>query len=61
MNAARLFHIVLKAKASKAAFFLIVMQAISAAMQAHASTFVNPPVDPNTFKGQVDTLASWQQ
>jgi hypothetical protein len=56
-----LFHIVLKAQPSKPAFFLAVMQAIQAAMAAHASTFVAPPVDLNTFKSQNDALAVQQQ
>jgi hypothetical protein len=58
MSAPRNFHIVLKAKPSKKAFFLAVMQSIAAAMPAHASIFVTPPVDFNTFTTQVGTLAT---
>jgi hypothetical protein len=61
MSAKRMFHIILKAKPGKAAFFLAVMQAIGAAMQAHASIFVTPPVDSSTFNTQVGTLATQQQ
>src|SRR5271170_6082498 len=61
MSATRMFHIVLKASHAKPAFFLAVMQAILAAMQAHASTFVTPPVAFTTFGSQIDTLATRQQ
>ena len=61
MSPTRMFHIVLKAKPSKVAFFLAVMQAIAASMQAHASTFNASPVDLPTFKKQVDDLGSAQQ
>jgi hypothetical protein len=61
MSVVRMIHIVLKAKPSKVVFFLAVMQAIAAAMQAHASTFVNSPVDLGVFKKQCDNLASLQQ
>ena len=60
MSTVHMFHVVLKAQPSKKAFFIAVMQAISAAMQAHAATFVNPPVGLATFKNQVDTLATNQ-
>jgi hypothetical protein len=61
MAATRTFHIVLKAKSSKAAFFLAVMQAVSAAMTAHSSTFPSPPVDLTVFAAQVAALAAQQQ
>jgi hypothetical protein len=56
-----LFHIILRAQPRKAAFFLAVMQAIQAAMAAHASIFVAPPVDLGVFKSQIDALAIQQQ
>src|ERR1700691_5137213 len=56
-----MFHIILRAQPKKAAFFLAVMQAIQAAMAAHAGTFVGSPVDPGVFKSQIDALASLQQ
>ncbi len=61
MSAIRQFHIILRAQPRKKALFIAVMQAISASMLAHTTLFVSPPVDLNTFKGQVGTLASAQQ
>ena len=61
MSAARAFHIVLKARPKNAPFFIAVMQAICAGMQAHPTLFLTPPVDLATFKSQLDALSSTQQ
>ncbi len=61
MSATRFIHILLKAQPKKLPFFLAVMQAISASMLAHATTFAGSPVDLTMFKTQVGNLASAQQ
>ncbi len=61
MSAAKRFHIVLRAGPHSKALFIAVMQSIAAAMLAHASTFVTPPVDLNTFSKQVADLVSDHQ
>jgi hypothetical protein len=60
MNNLRLMRIIVKASVSKKGLFTAVAANISAAMLAHAGSYVSPPVDLNTFKNQCATLTSWQ-
>jgi hypothetical protein len=60
MSAMRMIHVIVKAAVGRKAHYVAVAGSVSAAYLAHAASYPGAPVDPNTFKAQVATLASWQ-
>jgi hypothetical protein len=61
MSKMSMIHVILKAAVANKGHYVAVAGSVSAAYSTHAASYPNAPVDPNTYKTQVATLASWHQ